>query len=327
MSFASTTSTCDVSLTNADKENKLYRYQGILGSCVGLGNIIGPFISAAFTEKATWRATFWFISPLAIAAGGIVLVVLPQKKPKDSFKSKLRKVDFIGSFFSTAGMILLLIPISGGGSYFDWRSVMVIVMIIFGALCMVAFVLVEWKVAQLPTMPRKCLWPMGSGPLARWTFFTPRINFLFCFFFPPKHMFLIGPWWDPRLMFFSHKTSSPVQEPRRLCDSGAEFPVRLRLLQHLILRPTRTAERPRTQSVGVCGRHCCHGRSSKLYVRRVGPVHITHGSVRGSALVRLWRLDRRCRTVLHVLSVTAHLGHGHSLVHRGHWGGELLPTK
>ncbi|KAK5264828.1 hypothetical protein LTR40_014540, partial [Exophiala xenobiotica] len=67
--------------------------------------------------------------------------------------SKIRKVDFIGSFFSTAGMILLLIPISGGGSYFDWRSVMVIVMIIFGALCMVAFVLVEWKVAQLPTMP------------------------------------------------------------------------------------------------------------------------------------------------------------------------------
>ncbi|KAK5204886.1 hypothetical protein LTR41_009422 [Exophiala xenobiotica] len=129
------------------------KYQGILGSCVGLGNIIGPFISAAFTEKATWRATFWFISPLAIVAGGIVLIVLPQKKPKDSFMSKIRKVDFIGSFFSTAGMILLLIPISGGGSYFDWRSVMVIVMIIFGALCMVAFVLVEWKVAQLPTMP------------------------------------------------------------------------------------------------------------------------------------------------------------------------------
>ncbi|KAL6242763.1 hypothetical protein RBB50_010409 [Rhinocladiella similis] len=129
------------------------RYQGILGSCIGVGNIIGPFLAAAFTETTTWRAMFWFVSPLAILAGGIVLIVLPQKTPSGSFMSKFRKIDFIGSVFSTAGMILLLIPISGGGSYFKWRSVMVIVMFIFGGLCMIAFVLVEWKVAQLPTMP------------------------------------------------------------------------------------------------------------------------------------------------------------------------------
>ncbi|GAB1209628.1 hypothetical protein APSETT445_008409 [Aspergillus pseudonomiae] len=41
------------------------KYQGILGASLGLGNVIGPFLAAAFIMKATWRAFFWLLAPLS----------------------------------------------------------------------------------------------------------------------------------------------------------------------------------------------------------------------------------------------------------------------
>jgi MFS family permease len=145
------------------------KYQGILGSCVGLGNTLGPFLAAVFVEKASWRALFWFISPLVLLSGAITLVVVPSKRPTDSIMSKVRKVDYLGSLFSTAGIILLLIPISGGGTYFAWKSPMVIVMLNLGGICMVLFLVTEWKVARLPIMPRKCSDSPFSLPLSNFS--------------------------------------------------------------------------------------------------------------------------------------------------------------
>ncbi|CAD0048648.1 unnamed protein product [Aureobasidium pullulans] len=71
------------------------KYQGILGACVGMGNMVGPFIAAAFAQHSTWRGLFWLI-------------------------------DYWGILFGSAAIILILIPVSGGGSYFRWDSAMVI---------------------------------------------------------------------------------------------------------------------------------------------------------------------------------------------------------
>ncbi|KAK2729092.1 major facilitator superfamily transporter [Colletotrichum kahawae] len=115
------------------------KYQGIIGSMVGLGNVLGPFLAAAFMERATWRAFFYMLSPLG--------------PPNDDFKSSVKKIDYAGSFTSSLGVILLLIPISGGGAYFPWNSAMVISMLTIGTLALVSFIVVEWKFAKLPMMP------------------------------------------------------------------------------------------------------------------------------------------------------------------------------
>ncbi|KZL77863.1 MFS transporter [Colletotrichum tofieldiae] len=129
------------------------KYQGILGSMVGLGNVLGPFLAAAFVEKATWRAFFWMLSPLGVVVGIISYFFLPSKPPDEDFRKSIKKIDYAGSFTSSAGVILLLIPISGGGAYFPWNSAMVISMLTIGALALVSFVFVEWKFAKLPMMP------------------------------------------------------------------------------------------------------------------------------------------------------------------------------
>ncbi|KFY93128.1 hypothetical protein V500_03897 [Pseudogymnoascus sp. VKM F-4518 (FW-2643)] len=126
------------------------KYQGILGSCIGLGNTIGPFLAGAFVEKSTWRGLFWCICPLAILSGIMVAFILPKSVVTGDRKNKVRAIDFYGIIFSTSAILLLLIPVSGGGTYFLWASPMVISMITLGGICMVIFILVEWKIALMP---------------------------------------------------------------------------------------------------------------------------------------------------------------------------------
>ncbi|KAL1901434.1 hypothetical protein Sste5346_001839 [Sporothrix stenoceras] len=132
------------------------KYQGILGSCVGLGNTIGPFVAAGFARsKATWRATFYFISPLAVAVAALLYVLLPpQAIPADEpWRTKLAKVDYVGILLSAAGTIILLVPISGLGTQFAPDSAMVISMLTIGGVLLCLFMINEWRWARLPMFP------------------------------------------------------------------------------------------------------------------------------------------------------------------------------
>ncbi|KAL4946489.1 hypothetical protein BDV06DRAFT_218211 [Aspergillus oleicola] len=129
------------------------KYQGILGAAMGLGNIIGPFVGAAFIMKSTWRGFFWLIAPLAALSAVVGYFLIPNTHKRDSFSASVKRIDHWGILASSTSVILLLIPMSGGGSYFDWDSAMVISMLTIGGCAMAAFVLVEWKVAALPMLP------------------------------------------------------------------------------------------------------------------------------------------------------------------------------
>ncbi|KAL1982374.1 hypothetical protein VTN96DRAFT_1405 [Rasamsonia emersonii] len=129
------------------------KYQGILGACVGTGNVIGPFIAAAFVQHSTWRGIFWLISPLAAISAVIAWFLLPSRMRRDAIKKNLNKIDYFGVLTASVAIIFLLIPISGGGLYFNWDSPMVISMLVIGGCSLFLFLFVEWKVAALPMLP------------------------------------------------------------------------------------------------------------------------------------------------------------------------------
>ncbi|KAI0389274.1 putative MFS transporter [Xylariaceae sp. FL0594] len=129
------------------------KWQGIIGSCVGLGNVLGPFLAASLITHATWRAFFWVLSPLAAIVGVISAWLLPSTPPTLPFRESVTKIDYGGVLTSSLGVVLLLIPISGGGSYFKWSSPMVTIMIAIGAASLVGFVVWEARGARLPMMP------------------------------------------------------------------------------------------------------------------------------------------------------------------------------
>ena len=92
------------------------RYQGIIGAMVGLGNVAGPFLAAAFISSAhNWRGFFYLLAPLIALAGILAFVLLPPtSNGRPPWRENLRKIDYWGLLTSSSAVILLLIPISGG---------------------------------------------------------------------------------------------------------------------------------------------------------------------------------------------------------------------
>jgi EmrB/QacA subfamily drug resistance transporter len=129
------------------------KYQGIIGSFIGFGNAAGPLIAAAFTQHSTWRGLFYLNAPLCCVAAALSAWILPQSMPKVKFRETIAKIDWIGLFFSTVAIILILIAISDGGHGTPWNSAETISMLAIGGVCIIIFVIIEWKFAKLPMMP------------------------------------------------------------------------------------------------------------------------------------------------------------------------------
>ena len=82
---------------------------------------IGPFLGAVLAEKATWRWTFWTVTPREkyrsddahspVAAMTIVLVQLlvPQKPLEGGIAQKVARMDWIGSALSLTMTTCILV--------------------------------------------------------------------------------------------------------------------------------------------------------------------------------------------------------------------------
>lgn len=133
------------------------KYQGILGSMIGLLNLVLPLIMAAFIRHSTWRDFYRLTPPLCfvIMINTYMFIPSTDKRLNDVLtnKQKFGKIDYFGLLFSTASLTLLLIPISGGGSTYRWDSTLVIVLFVVGGVCFFGFLVIEWKVPELPMIP------------------------------------------------------------------------------------------------------------------------------------------------------------------------------
>ncbi|UZP32289.1 hypothetical protein NXS19_000105 [Fusarium pseudograminearum] len=127
--------------------------QGVIGAAVGFGNVVGPFIAAGVMAQTSWRAFFWLLSPLSFCTAVLSYYFLPSKPATVGFWEGIRKIDWMGTIVSGTGIVLLLIPISGGGSYFSWDSPLSISMLSVGSALLIVFIMWEWKMAKLPMMP------------------------------------------------------------------------------------------------------------------------------------------------------------------------------
>ncbi|KAJ5641162.1 hypothetical protein N7528_000787 [Penicillium herquei] len=129
-------------------------YQGIIGVVVALSNSIGPLIGGLFTEKVTWRWCFYINIPLISISILVVLLVLPLKRVKGNVKARFKQVDYLGSITMIISAVLILVPISWGGTKYAWSSAGVIAPLVLGIVFFGLFILVELKFATLPLIPK-----------------------------------------------------------------------------------------------------------------------------------------------------------------------------
>ncbi|KFZ03435.1 hypothetical protein V502_10950 [Pseudogymnoascus sp. VKM F-4520 (FW-2644)] len=133
----------------------------LLAGLVGIG---GQLSQAAFMKYAIgglhkgWRIGFyigavWFFLALVMTA----IFYHPGPRPNPEGKSVpalLLKIDWLGVFLGTAGLLLFLLGLQYGGNPYLWTSARVLSMIIIGLLVIFALVGWEYKGAKEGLFPR-----------------------------------------------------------------------------------------------------------------------------------------------------------------------------
>jgi len=161
------------------------KYQGILGFMVGAGNALGPLIASAFAIRTSWRGLFYLLAPLIMVTVIASWLYLPTNMPKLNVKETLAKIDVAGLVSGTAAVILLLIPISSGGhAGTPWDSPEIIAMFAVGGVCLIVFVIVEWKWATLPMMPLEMFRKASVAAMLAQSFLLGAAYYSYLYFLP-----------------------------------------------------------------------------------------------------------------------------------------------
>jgi MFS family permease len=165
---------------------------GIFGAVIALANGIGPFVGGALVDSVSWHWVFWIVPMLAAPAALLIFLFLPLKYEKGNHKDKVRKIDYGGIILNLAAVLLILIPLSGGGVQYSWNSPMVIAMLTVGGCTAIAFVLYEWKLAKVPIMPVRLVKYPYCWSLYVQNFFTGMCFFGNFFYLPIYFQSVLG---------------------------------------------------------------------------------------------------------------------------------------
>lgn len=123
------------------------RYMGLLGGIMALGIAGGPLLGGVITDTIGWRWNFYVAVPVAIAALALIqrTLHLPRRRTRV-------RIDYLGAALITAGVSLLLIWVTLGGSQFEWGSLTSWLMAAGSVVLLGLAVLVELKVEE-PIIP------------------------------------------------------------------------------------------------------------------------------------------------------------------------------
>ncbi|CAK9437568.1 uncharacterized protein LODBEIA_P19460 [Lodderomyces beijingensis] len=163
------------------------KFQGILGSSVGIGNAVGPFIMSGFIKQSSWRSYYYFLAPLAFCTNVVLFFTLRNNKKLDNVISrseKFKSIDYCGILTAAISLTLILVPLNGGGSTYAWNSPIVIALFTIGGFFMLVFFFVEVKIAKLPMIPMRLFKSVSLCLIYTATFCFGAAYFSFTYYLP-----------------------------------------------------------------------------------------------------------------------------------------------
>jgi len=128
---------------------------GFLEFVWALAGGIGPVLGGTFTEKVTWRWNFWVNLPICGLTFGLLAIFLDVHNPRTNAKDGLKAIDWVGSLTILGFVLMLLIGLDMGGTFYPWSSPRVIALIVAGCVLAGMFILTERKLARYPLIPKR----------------------------------------------------------------------------------------------------------------------------------------------------------------------------
>lgn len=142
----------EIILTDITSLKERPLFLGLYALPMAGGGVCGPLIGAAFSEFVDWRWIGWINLPI-IAVGFLLAFFFLHLRPIDSsFRSKLRRLDWIGMLLFTIGSTTFALPLSWAGAMYPWSSWKTILPLIIGAVFLLVFAIYESKPAD-PVFP------------------------------------------------------------------------------------------------------------------------------------------------------------------------------
>lgn len=114
---------------------------------------VGPIMGGSFTQLVSWRWNFWINLPVCGLTIVLLLIFLDVHNPKTKMTDGLKAIDWLGSLAILGFILMLLIGLDLGGTFFPWSSPRVVVLIVVGCFLGVMFILNEKHVAKHPLVP------------------------------------------------------------------------------------------------------------------------------------------------------------------------------
>lgn len=157
--------------------------QGIGNVCFGTGAGLGGVFGGWVSDVWGWRVAFLAQVPFVVVSG-ILVFFLVRIPPKKSDKSRLSRVDFLGSFILLVTLILFLLGINSGGNVVPWTHPLVLISLPLSLVTLAIFVYAEAYVASEPVIPVKLLLnrTVAAACLTNW--FTTMAYFMITFYIP-----------------------------------------------------------------------------------------------------------------------------------------------
>lgn len=138
--------------------------QGVTNIIFGLGSGLGGPVGGFCNDLIGWRNAFYIQVPFLATALVLAIRYIHDRSAAEadsstlSVKTKLRRIDFSGSFTLVGCVALILIPLSlVSGADHSFKDPLVFGLLTTGVVSGLAFVFIELKVASHPVLPMRLL--------------------------------------------------------------------------------------------------------------------------------------------------------------------------
>ncbi|GJN75509.1 MFS multidrug transporter [Purpureocillium lilacinum] len=131
--------------------------QGIGNLCYGSGAMLGGIFGGLINDhtKLGWRLAFLVqVPPVLVSA--VAVAILVRVPPKQSDKSYLSRIDFVGVFLTSSFLVLLLLGLNSGGNQVPWTHPLILTSIPLSVVTFLGFLWWESKARQ-PIIPVRLL--------------------------------------------------------------------------------------------------------------------------------------------------------------------------